>query len=128
MDTNEEPSGVSISPETKTGRIEGCIPCIVVGLNTLENSLKKGEHMKAIAPECKKIKTIIQLKQNYKITGEVVAYDNYNGRISDVINYDKKFVNITGVEVRSADDTIIYKGNFLCLNKDSILFFYTEES
>lgn len=83
--------------------------------------------MKAIAPECKKIKTIIQLK-DYKVTGEVVAYDNYNGRISDVINYDKKFVNVTGVEVKSSDDTIIYKGNFLCLNKDSIIFFYTDES
>jgi hypothetical protein len=96
--------------------------------DTLENSLGKGEHMKTIAPECKKIKTTVQLKQGYKITGEIVAYENYNGRISDVINYDKKFVNITGVEVRSTDDTIIYKGNFLCLNKDSILFFYTEES
>ena len=96
-------------------------------LNTLENSLEKGEHMKAIVPEIKKIKTIVQLK-DFKITGEIVAYENYDGRISDVINYDKKFVNITEVEVKSSDDTIIYKGNFLCLNKDSIIFFYTDES
>ena len=27
--------------------------------------------------------------------------------------------------MKSSDDTIIYKGNFLCLNKDSIIFFYT---
>ena len=39
--------------------------------------------MKAIAPECKKIKTIIHIK-DYKITGEIVAYENYNGRISEI--------------------------------------------
>jgi plasmid replication initiation protein len=95
-------------------------------LNTLDNSREKGEHMKAIAPECKKIKTIIHIK-DYKITGEIVAYENYNGRVSDVINYDKKFINISGVEVKSSDDAIFYKGDFLCLNKDAIIFFYTEE-
>ena len=32
MDTDEEPSGVSLSSETKTGRVDGCISCVVVGL------------------------------------------------------------------------------------------------
>ena len=82
--------------------------------------------MEATASKSKKIKTIIHLK-DYKITGEVVAYENYKGRLSDVMNYDKRFVNITGVEIKSSDDTIFFKGNFLCLNKDAIIFFYTEE-
>jgi putative SOS response-associated peptidase YedK len=39
MDTDEEPSGVSLSSETKTGGIEGCIPCIVVGFNARAESI-----------------------------------------------------------------------------------------
>jgi hypothetical protein len=95
-------------------------------LNTLRNSLGKGEHMKANDPKSKKIKTIIHIK-DYKITGEVVAYESYKGRLSDVMNYDKRFINLTGVEIKASDDTIFYKGDFLCLNKDAIIFFYTEE-
>jgi len=82
--------------------------------------------MKIIAPEGRKIRTVIHVK-DYTIKGQIVAYDNYNGRVSDVINYDKKFVNITNVEITSPDGTLFYKGAFLCLNKDAIIFFYTEE-
>ncbi|MFH1410536.1 MAG: hypothetical protein ABIG80_03175 [Patescibacteria group bacterium] len=82
--------------------------------------------MEANTPKSKKIKTIIHTK-DYKITGEVVAYEKYEGRISDVMNYDKRFINLTGVEIKSSDDSIFYKGNFLCLNKEAVIFFYTAE-
>ncbi len=74
----------------------------------------------------KKIKTRIYTK-DYKITGEVVSFDNYKGRLSDIMNFDQRFVNITGVEMKLYDDKIFFKGNYLCLNKDAIIFFYPEE-
>ena len=63
------------------------------------------------------------------ITGSIVKREGYRGRLSDIVNEDKRFINMKNVDIIFNDTT---KGKkhleFLCLNKDSIIMFYPTEN
>ncbi|MFH1825637.1 MAG: hypothetical protein ABH873_10520 [Candidatus Firestonebacteria bacterium] len=59
---------------------------------------------------------------DYKITGEIPTHEGYHGRLSDLLNEEKRFLNISDVEMQSrVDDKSIVSAKFLCLNKDAII-------
>jgi hypothetical protein len=74
-----------------------------------------------------KIKVVI-LTTDYKITGEIPTHEGYRGRLSDLMNEEKKFINVTDAEVKSRlDDKLIANIKFLCLNKNFIILIYPLE-
>lgn len=68
------------------------------------------------------------LTADYKITGEIPTHEGYHGRLSDLLNEEKKFLNISDVQIQSkADDKSIVNIRFLCLNKDAIILVHPAE-
>ena len=64
---------------------------------------------------------IVVYTHDYKITGEIPTHEGYRGRLSDLLNEDKKFLNIINVELRTrAEDKMVSTLKFLCLNKDMV--------
>ena len=54
----------------------------------------------------------------YKIEGEVTVHEGYRGRLSDILNDPKPFLAIINAEVYSIEKgTLLYKSNFICVNK-----------
>jgi len=59
------------------------------------------------------------------ITGSIVKREGYRGRLSDIVNEDKRFINMTDAEIVFNDASKAKQTlEFLCLNKDSIIMFY----
>ena len=62
------------------------------------------------------------------INGDVVKREGYKGRLSDIVNEDKRFISLTSVEVIYKDTSKPKKNlSFLCLNKDAIIMFYPSD-
>lgn len=71
---------------------------------------------------------IVVYTTDFIITGEIPTHEGYRGRLSDLLNEERRFLNITGVEIRTrTDNKVIHTANFLCLNKDSIILVYPPE-
>lgn len=59
----------------------------------------------------------------YKIEGEIPTHEGYRGRLSDMMNDGKNFLNLSNVTIYSlANDREVLKSNFLCFSKSYILF------
>ena len=74
------------------------------------------------------IKKVVIHIRNHKIIGEIATHEGYRGRLSDVMNEEKRFININDAEMFSlVDDKPVYKVAFLCLNKDAIILVHPLE-
>lgn len=67
------------------------------------------------------------ITREYQIVGEIQTHEGYRGRLSDLINDDKKFIGINNAEVTFFTDRTKRNVKFLCINKESILMVYPSE-
>jgi len=68
------------------------------------------------------------IMKDYQIEGTLVLrHENYRNRFSDVIDEDRKFLNITNAEVTSIGDGSKKHIEFLCVSKEFIIFIYPSE-
>jgi len=68
MDTDEEPSGLSLSSETETGGISSSILCVVVGLKTKDRMKSLGIDVQEVGKHLGKQQGLI-LRELVEITG-----------------------------------------------------------
>ena len=72
-------------------------------------------------------KVVIHIK-NFKIIGEIATHEGYRGRLSDILNEEKRFLNINEAEMFSAvDDKPVHKADFLCINKEAIILVHPRD-
>lgn len=71
---------------------------------------------------------VIIIMKDYQIEGTLVLrHEHYRNRFSDVIDEERKFLNITNAEVTSIGDGSKKHIEFLCVSKEFIIFIYPSE-
>lgn len=59
----------------------------------------------------------------YKVEGEIPTHEGYRGRLSDMLNDAKMFLNLSNAVIYSLNNNQeIARSNFLCFNKSDIIF------
>lgn len=72
------------------------------------------------------MKVTIVMK-DYQIEGDIQTREGYKGRLSDLMNEERRFLNISDAEVTSFIDRSRKKIKFLCISKESIILIYPTE-
>lgn len=58
----------------------------------------------------------------YKAEGEIVTIEGYRGRLSDMLNDNKGFINLVNAVVYdNASGKLDFKHEFLCVNKRFVI-------
>lgn len=69
-----------------------------------------------------KMKVVIHTN-SCKLEAEIPTHEGFRGRLSDILNDGKMFLNLTHVIIYSLDNNEeINRFNFLCFNKSDIVF------
>lgn len=57
----------------------------------------------------------------HKAEGEVITHEGYRGRLSDILNDTRVFLNLNSTTVYdAASGKLEFKADFICINKRSI--------